>query len=41
MFRLTADRALVNRMGFNNDGAAAAAARLARAAPPAPARSSG
>jgi len=31
MFRLTADRALVNRMGFNNDGAAAAAARLGRA----------
>src|SRR5580693_10533860 len=30
MFRLTADRALVNRMGFNNDGAAAAAARLRR-----------
>jgi dihydroorotate dehydrogenase len=30
MFRLTADRALVNRMGFNNEGAAAAAARLAR-----------
>src|ERR1700761_8452167 len=29
MFRLTADRALINRMGFNNDGAAAAAARLA------------
>jgi dihydroorotate dehydrogenase len=28
MFRLPADRALVNRMGFNNDGAAAAAARL-------------
>jgi dihydroorotate dehydrogenase len=28
MFRLTADRALVNRMGFNNAGAAAAAARL-------------
>ncbi|MGD0602113.1 MAG: quinone-dependent dihydroorotate dehydrogenase [Streptosporangiaceae bacterium] len=28
MFRLTADRALVNRMGFNNEGAAAAAARL-------------
>src|SRR5438445_4572366 len=27
MFRLTADRALVNRMGFNNAGAAAAAAR--------------
>src|SRR6266702_2125591 len=31
MFRLTADRALVNRMGFNNAGAAAAAARLGRA----------
>jgi dihydroorotate dehydrogenase len=29
MFRLTADRALINRMGFNNAGAAAAAARLA------------
>jgi dihydroorotate dehydrogenase len=28
MFRLPADRALVNRMGFNNSGAAAAAARL-------------
>jgi dihydroorotate dehydrogenase len=28
MFRLPTDRALVNRMGFNNDGAAAAAARL-------------
>jgi dihydroorotate dehydrogenase len=28
MFRLPADRALVNRMGFNNAGAAAAAARL-------------
>ncbi len=28
MFRLSADRALVNRMGFNNEGAAAAAARL-------------
>ncbi|HUD37266.1 MAG TPA: dihydroorotate dehydrogenase (quinone) [Streptosporangiaceae bacterium] len=28
MFRLPADRALVNRMGFNNHGAAAAAARL-------------
>src|SRR5215469_5484010 len=28
MFRLAADRALVNRMGFNNRGAAAAAARL-------------
>ncbi len=32
MFRLPADRALVNRMGFNNDGAAAAAARLQRLA---------
>jgi dihydroorotate dehydrogenase len=30
MFRLPADRALVNRMGFNNDGAAAVAARLRR-----------
>ena len=30
LFRLTADRALVNRMGFNNEGAAAAAARLSR-----------
>src|SRR3984885_965909 len=28
MFRLPADQALVNRMGFNNEGAAAAAARL-------------
>jgi dihydroorotate dehydrogenase len=30
MFRLPADRALVNRMGFNNEGAVAAAARLRR-----------
>ncbi len=30
MFRLTADRALVNRMGFNNAGALAAADRLRR-----------
>src|SRR5579859_129896 len=30
MFRLTADRALVNRMGFSNAGAAAAAASLRR-----------
>jgi dihydroorotate dehydrogenase len=30
MFRLPADRALVNRMGFNNEGAGAAAARLRR-----------
>jgi dihydroorotate dehydrogenase len=29
LFRLPADRALINRMGFNNDGATAAAARLA------------
>ncbi|HET9967017.1 MAG TPA: quinone-dependent dihydroorotate dehydrogenase [Streptosporangiaceae bacterium] len=33
MFRLTADRALVNRMGFNNEGAAAAAAALRRSRP--------
>jgi dihydroorotate dehydrogenase len=30
LFRLPADEALVNRMGFNNAGAVAAAARLAR-----------
>jgi dihydroorotate dehydrogenase len=30
MFRLLADRALINRMGFNNQGALAAARRLAR-----------
>jgi len=30
LFRLSADRALINRMGFNNAGAAAVAARLAR-----------
>ncbi len=29
LFRLPADRAIVNRMGFNNDGAAVIAARLA------------
>ncbi|MFA4930205.1 MAG: hypothetical protein WC558_16945, partial [Patulibacter sp.] len=29
LFRLTDDRAVVNRMGFNNDGAAAVAHRLA------------
>ena len=29
LFRLAADRAVINRMGFNNGGAAAAAARLA------------
>jgi len=32
LFRLIADRAVINRMGFNNDGAAAAAPRIARAA---------
>jgi dihydroorotate dehydrogenase len=30
LFRLPAERALINRMGFNNDGAAAVARRLAR-----------
>ena len=30
LFRLPADAALINRMGFNNDGAEAVAARLAR-----------
>lgn len=30
LFRLTADRALVNRMGFNNHGASALAARLTK-----------
>jgi dihydroorotate dehydrogenase len=30
LFRLAPDRALLNRFGFNNDGAAAAAGRLAR-----------
>jgi dihydroorotate dehydrogenase len=30
MFRLPADRALINRMGFNNEGAAAAVRRLRR-----------
>ena len=30
LFRLIPDRALINRMGFNNDGAAAAAKRLER-----------
>lgn len=29
LFRLTPDRAIINRFGFNNDGAAAIAARLA------------
>jgi dihydroorotate dehydrogenase len=31
LFRLVADRAVVNRMGFNNEGAEAVAPRLARA----------
>jgi dihydroorotate dehydrogenase len=30
LFRLPADRALINRMGFNNEGSAAVAGRLAR-----------
>ncbi len=30
MFRLEADRAIINRLGFNNDGAAVIAARLQR-----------
>ncbi|MGW0604579.1 quinone-dependent dihydroorotate dehydrogenase [Streptomyces sp. NPDC002644] len=33
LFRLVADRALINRMGFNNDGSAAVAARLAARRP--------
>ena len=33
LFRLPADRALVNRMGFNNHGAEKAAARFAEARP--------
>lgn len=37
MFRLPADRALINRLGFNNRGAKAAAKRLARfVSPPVP-----
>ncbi|UXA20827.1 quinone-dependent dihydroorotate dehydrogenase [Mycobacterium sp. SMC-4] len=36
LFRLSADRALLNRMGFNNDGAAALAAHLARHHPDVP-----
>ncbi|HEX5565592.1 MAG TPA: quinone-dependent dihydroorotate dehydrogenase [Streptomyces sp.] len=37
LFRLVGDRALVNRMGFNNDGSAAVAARLAARRPVFPA----
>jgi len=33
LFRLKADRALINRMGFNNEGAVAAAARLRKRVP--------
>lgn len=33
LFRLSADRALINRFGFNNDGAEAAATRLSRRGP--------
>ncbi|HET9877453.1 MAG TPA: quinone-dependent dihydroorotate dehydrogenase [Mycobacterium sp.] len=36
LFRLPADRALLNRMGFNNRGAGALAARLARHRPDVP-----
>lgn len=36
LFRLPADRALLNRMGFNNDGAGALAGRLTRRRPDAP-----
>src|ERR1700761_9198414 len=36
LFRLPADRALLNRMGFNNHGAGALAIRLARHRPEAP-----
>jgi dihydroorotate dehydrogenase len=36
LFRLPADRALLNRMGFNNRGAAALAARLRRERPDVP-----
>jgi dihydroorotate dehydrogenase len=36
MFRLPADRALLNRMGFNNNGAGALAIRLARHRPEVP-----
>jgi dihydroorotate dehydrogenase len=35
MFRLREDKAIVNRMGFNNDGADRIGARLGRANPPA------
>lgn len=34
IFRLSQDQALINRLGFNNDGAAAVASRLKRFLPP-------
>ena len=34
LFRLTEDRAAINRFGFNNDGVEAIAARLAAPRPP-------
>ena len=37
LFRYPQERALINRMGFNNDGAAAVAARLSGAPAPSPA----
>lgn len=36
LFRLPKDKALVNRLGFNNEGAEAAAARIAKARPQIP-----
>jgi dihydroorotate dehydrogenase len=36
LFRLAGDRAVINRMGFNNDGATAVAARLSRRPPSLP-----
>ncbi|HBS51191.1 MAG TPA: dihydroorotate dehydrogenase (quinone) [Rhodobacteraceae bacterium] len=36
LFRLSADRAIINRFGFNNEGMAAVAARLAARAPGVP-----
>src|SRR5207253_1958251 len=36
LFRIPEDKAIVNRMGFNNDGAKAVAQRLAKATSPIP-----
>lgn len=36
LFRLPADKALINRMGFNNDGAVAVAEKLAKSSPKVP-----